>query len=311
MTSSWRDDFEAERWGGYDLIAVDGTAFAGRCATGTDARIHAALRLTDLSVFSAHASGVEVGESLRRFHFLPGQLVIGDRGYSNAAGIVHVVDHRADVLVRLNRGALPLLDGDDAPVDVEAFLREIAAEQIVERKVRVRTWIGGHLRIVDGRLIATRLPTDKAEEARERVRQELGAKLTDEAWEMAAYVALFTTAPKSRLSAAKCMELYRLRWQVELLFKRWKSLCHFDRLPNERADTILSWLYAKLLLGLVVDRIAAAAPPLSPPVQLAVYERGPRQARRRQTLADVERPVEAHEHRVAGTRRSSAAAHAA
>lgn len=305
MTSSWREQATPEKWGGYELLACDGTSFGGRCATGTDARIHTALHLSDLSVYEAHATGVEVGESLRRFHWLPGQLVVADRAYSNAQGIVHVVQHGADVLVRLNRGALPLLRRDDQPFDVEAFLRTIREQQIVEKDVRVRAWIDGHAHEVDGRLVATRLPSDKAEEARARVRAELGADASDEVIEFAAYVAVFTTAPRSRLPAERCIEVYRLRWQIELLFKRWKSLCHFDRLPNERQDTILSWLYAKILLGLIVDRIAAAAPALFPPVHLASRE-------------DVEEsfttglgPVEDHQHRLARRRRRTPSPRAA
>jgi hypothetical protein len=305
--TSWTAECEPERWGSYDLIAVDGSSFAGRRATGTDARIHAALRLSDLSVFAAHATDVSGGESLRRFHWMPGQLVIADRGYSNGPGIVHVVDHEADVLVRLNRGAMPLFERDDTPLSVEAFLRTIPDDEVVDKAVRVRTWIGGHLRIVDGRLVATRLPADKAEEARARVRAELGPSASPETLEMAAYVALFTTAPKHRLSALRCIEAYRLRWQIELLFKRWKSLCHFDKLPNEREDTILSWLYAKILLGLIVDRIAATAPPLSPPVQLATRV----QDRRAQATSDGQRPLEGHQHPVARSRRGAAATHAA
>jgi hypothetical protein len=299
--TSWTSECEPEKWAGYDLIAADGSSFAGRCATGTDARIHAALRLSDLSVFAAHATDVSVGESLRRFHWLPGQLVLVDRGYSNAPGIVHVVDRHADVLVRLNRGALPLFDREDESFDVEAFLRTIREEQVVEQNVRVRVWINRHLRIVDGRLIATRLPADKAAEARERVRMELGPDVSDEMLEMAAYVAVFTTVPKSRLTGQRCLEAYRLRWQIELLFKRWKSLCHFDRLPNERADTIVSWLCAKILLGLVVDRIAAAAPALFPPVQLASATNG----RGERAPAHGRRPVENHEHHLARARRGA------
>lgn len=303
--TSWSAECEPERWSGYDLIAVDGTSFAGRCATGTDARIHTALRLSDLSVYEAHATGVDVGETLRRFHWLPGQLVIGDRGYSNGAGVVHVVDHGADVLVRLNRSALPLFDRGDEPFHVEAFLRALGEDRVVERNVRIRTWIGGHLRVVDGRLVATRLPADKAEEARARLRKEHGASVSGEMLEMAAFVALFTTAPKSRLSGDQCMAVYRLRWQIELLFKRWKSLCHFDRLPNERGDTILSWLYAKLLLGLILERFLGDAPPLSPPVHYASYERAPRRTRAHtaEAIANDERSVEAHQHRVARHRR--------
>lgn len=306
MTTSWNERCKPELWGGYDLIACDGTSFGGRCATGTDARIHAALRLTNLSVYEAHATGVDVGESLRRFHWLPGQLVLADRGYSNAQGIVHVVQHGADVLVRLNRGALPLLRRNGASFDIEAFLRAIREEQIDEKDVRIRVWIDGHEHVVDGRIVATRLPADKAEEARARVRADLGNSATDEIVEMAAYVALFTTTPKSRMSAERCIEAYRLRWQIELLFKRWKSLCHFDRLPNERQDTILSWLYAKLLLGLIVDRIAGAESTLFPPVRLATREDFDREAH-----PESVRPVEAHDHRLAGRRRRTPSPRAA
>jgi len=44
----------------------------------------------------------------------------------------------------------------------------------------------------------------------------------------------------SQLSASRCVAAYRLRWQIELQFKRWKTLCNFDRLPNYRDDTIRS-----------------------------------------------------------------------
>ena len=65
--------------------------------------------------------------------------------------------------------------------------------------------------------------------------------------------------------ARRALTLYRLRWQVELAFKRWKSLCHFDRLPNYRDDTIFSWLYAKLLLALLMHRMVSGTSPLFPP----------------------------------------------
>ena len=81
---------------------------------------------------------------------------------------------------------------------------------------------------------------------------------------MASYVVLFTTVPASRLSAVRCLEAYRLRWQVELLYKRWKSLGGLDQLPNERDDTILAWLYVKLILGMIVERIGSTAGALSP-----------------------------------------------
>jgi hypothetical protein len=70
-------------------------------------------------------------------------------------------------------------------------------------------------------------------------------------------VVLFTMTSSRRLSAAQCIELYRLRWQVELQIKRWKSICGFDRMPNIRDDTIVSWLYAKMLAAVLLEKLAS------------------------------------------------------
>lgn len=290
---------DAERWGGYEVVAVDASSFAGRCATGTDARIHAALRVSDLGIVAAHSTDRSVAESLRRFTWQPGQLVIADRGYSHANGVVWVKEHGADVIVRLNRVAMPLLDRRGRSIDVARWARTIPREGVVERPARVRCWIDGHLKEVEGRLIATRIPEDKIADAEERVLASQGRNVTDETLEMAAYVLLFTTVPNTKLSADEILDAYRTRWQIELLFKRWKSLCGFDRLPNERGDTIESWLSAKILLGLLVDRMATSATVVFPPQQ--VENRTGAAGRRR-------RSVEDREHRVA---RARGRAHAA
>ena len=260
--TTWRSQCAPELWDGYSLMLVDATSFSGRVATGTDARIHAVLRLADLGVVQATALGVEHGETLRRFQWDERQLVIGDRAYCNPPGIAWAVDHGAEVLVRLNRSALPLLNRRGESFDVVKWVRPLREGQIVERAVRFVVNGEAEPRTIAGRLIATRLPDDKAEEARARVRKEQGRDATAETLEMAAYVVLFTTA---NLDAERCLEAYRLRWQIELLFKRWKSICGFDALPNERPDTTQSWLAAKLLLGLIVERIAARADGVNAP----------------------------------------------
>jgi IS4 transposase len=51
------------------------------------------------------------------------------------------------------------------------------------------------------------------------------------------------------------MTPYRLRWQIELAFKRMKSLLHIDRLPTRTDAGSLSWLYAHLILVLLTEDI--------------------------------------------------------
>jgi hypothetical protein len=258
-------DAQPERWGGYDVVSVDASAVCGPGAETTDARLHVQLRLADLEIVTVRVEGLHIGESFKRFPWLAGQLAVGDRGYCNAPGIGAVVERGADVLVRVNRGSLPLADPNGDAIELMRWLRDLEGHDAHERPVIIHD--REQDRVIPGRLVAMRLPAAQAEKARARLKRELGNKVTALDREAAAYVVLFTTAAKSRLNATRCLDLYRVRWQVELLFKRWKSLCGFDRLPNYLDETILAWLYAKVLLALLMQRMAVSA--LSPPEHYA------------------------------------------
>jgi len=262
-------DMSPEKWAGYDVSLVDATGISRPGSVNGDARIHTRIRLSNLEYLEVLATGLECGETFCRFAPKPGELVVGDRGYCNARGVAHIVDCGADVLVRFNRTSMPLLLADGkTPLDLMPLLRSISSDRVHERFVNAqyKERKDSEVRLIPGRLCMIRLPSKKAEEARKRAREEYGADVSEETLEAAGYVVVFTTAPVHRLSAEQCIELYRLRWQIELLFKRWKSLSGFDRMPNHRPDTILSWLYAKILAALLLDRLASLQREVSPPI---------------------------------------------
>lgn len=252
---------DPERWAGYEVVTVDASSVCGPGADNADARLHVQMRVTDLDFLSVRVEGLEIGESFKRFSWKPGQLAVGDRGYCQPPGIGWVTAQGADVLVRVNRQALPMSDPSGERIDLMQWLRGLKGHHASEREVVIRD--KEQQREIRGRLVAMRLPVAQAEKARARLKRELGGKVSDLDREAAAYVVLFTTVPRARLDTERCLELYRLRWQIELLFKRWKSLCGFDRLPNYLDETITSWLYAKVLLALLMQRMGVSA--LSPP----------------------------------------------
>jgi hypothetical protein len=301
---SWTSEAKPELWAGYSMVLVDATVVCGPGATGPDTRIHTKLRAADVAVLQAMVTDVRGGETLKHFSFEAGELALGDRIYSNPGNVAYALEQGADVLLRYNRGSLPL-SYLGQPLDVLARVRTLTGEAAT---LDLPVSFEHDDERFNGRLIATRLPLAEADKARKRLRKEQGSKVSAESLEAAGYVLLFTTVPRERMSATKCLEAYRLRWQIELQFKRWKSLCGFDRLPNYRDDTMVAWLYAKLLLGIVLDRMGSIRGELSPPVQLAPIERPPRRPRRRRSVAsDGASAVEAHEHPLS-TRRGSAAA---
>lgn len=293
MTDSARRPASVERWAGYDVVVVDGSTFCGPGATGTDARVHLQLRLSDLEIVDAIVEDQSVGESFKRFTWHEGQLALGDRGYANPPGLASVVKQGAEALVRVNRSSMPLFTLKNEPIVLLSWLRALRGYSAREMSVIVR----GRDAEVTGRLVAMRLPAPLAEKARARLRRDLGNQATFADVEAAEYVVLFTTVPRSRMPTEMCVELYRVRWQIELAFKRWKSICHFDRLPNYRDDTILSWLYAKLLLALLVQRIATGASGTFPPE--------PEELNQTALACDA---LESRDHRLARSRRRVAAA---
>ena len=96
---------------GRRVRAVDATAVSEPGSTGTDWRIHYAINLQTLQCDFFELTDVHGGEAWRRFPVLPGDIMLGDRGYANPQGVEHIVEAGGDVAVRLNRSALPL--GDD------------------------------------------------------------------------------------------------------------------------------------------------------------------------------------------------------
>jgi hypothetical protein len=255
-----------EKWAGYDVLLTDATVVSRPGSPYGDARIHTLMRVNNLEYVQVLATDVHIGETLRHFSFAAEQLVVADRGYSNAASIFGAVLQGAAVLVRLNRGALPLRHRDGTAVEILPTLRELKALRAEEKTVLLE-WVDASKdrHTVTGRLVMQRLPAAEAGKARKRALQEHGSNTTPEMLEAAGYVVLFTTVPQARLSATRCLELYRLRWQIELLFKRWKSLCNFDKMPNFLPTTILSWLYAKILAAMLLDRMASLPGEVSPP----------------------------------------------
>ena len=72
------------------------------------------------------------------------------------------------------------------------------------------------------------------------------------------------SCPPDRFSASDVLEWYRLRWQVELVFKRFKSLAQFGHLPKSDEQSAKAWLYGKLFVALLTEKIVRHARTFSP-----------------------------------------------
>lgn len=245
--------FAPEKWAGLDLIAGDATTVQRPGSKGTTARVHYALRLADLTPRHIEVTDEHGGETAKRFRAVPGEAWLLDRGYSNPAGVAAIRDTGAHIVVRVNRGTLPLFDKHGKRIDLLEVLRGTPER---ERVRQLRAFVHFNGRVIPGRLCWVHLPEAKAAQARERARREADGPCDAESLFAAEFVLVFTTI-LHELTAEQILTAYRARWQVELDFKRAKSIRELDRLPNFLPETIYSWICAKLLLQSIAIRIAS------------------------------------------------------
>ncbi len=250
---------------GRPLRAVDGTMISEPGSTGTDWKIHYAINLADLRCDFFELTGVEKGgETLRRVPIQRGDILMGDRIYANPVGVAHVLDRNGDVLVRLNRQALPLFDMAGQRMNPLRLFRSIKAGQTQEWTTQVRHPKGGWM---TGRLIAVRRSAQAIRKARKRLQRKASKrqeKVSSESWKAAQFFAIWTTLPSESFPANDLLNSYRLRWQIELAFKRMKSLMGLGHLPKKDPASARGWLHGKLFVSLLVERMIEAANAISP-----------------------------------------------
>ena len=252
--------FAPEKWGGFHVIAGDATTVQRPASKGTTARVHYALRLADMTPRHIEVTDEHGGETARRFRAEKGELWLLDRGYANPPGVNAIRSTGAHIIVRHNRGTLPLYNKSGERLDVTALLRNTTVrEQAYQRKACVHF---GNKRIA-GRICWLRIPKEKVAAARLRVEREKDGKCDEETLYTAEFVVVFTTLERE-LKAAQILELYRARWQVELEFKRAKSIQELDRLPNFLPETIHTWICAKLILQLIAKAIVSPSETFPP-----------------------------------------------
>lgn len=242
--------FTAETDSGLRVRLIDATSISGPASKGTDWRVHLALDLSRLRISDISVTDASGGERLSRFDFHPGEIVVGDRGYAHRAGLESVDKAGAHFLVRINWSNLPLLSLDGEAVDLLEYARRVEGVTPTEFTVRIRD-----AKMAPVRLLILRKTPTAAAESRIRVERERKKKgvIDPRTFEACDYIMLLTSAPRALLSPEKAFELYRMRWQIEITFKRLKGILHLDTLPAKNAALAQVILRAKLLAALLID----------------------------------------------------------
>jgi hypothetical protein len=244
------------------LKIVDATTVQEPGAKGISWRVHYAIGLPSLACDEFKVTSPKEGESLEQFSVTPGDIVLGDRAYAYRGQIAYVVRNEGDVVVRTGLTNLPTSDSRGRAFNILAHLRRLRNGEIGDWNV----WFDHEDTVFKGRICAVRKSLAARKQARARTLREAskkGRKVKPETLEAAEYVIIFTTLHRG-FSAEMVMEIYRCRWQVELAFKRLKSLLGLGNLKKFDPEAAKAWLHGKLLVAGLIQALIHAGRSFSP-----------------------------------------------
>jgi hypothetical protein len=241
---------------------IDGTTVQEPGAKSSSWRIHFSLTLPAMSCDFFEVTDAKGAETLRRFQFQRGDLVLADRGYCHREPVGELVCSGAEFVLRHSSQLFPLLSRSGREFSP---LKEIDRRKRRPQEYEV-SFKAGTARF-DCRLCVIKKSSLATERSQRKIRRKHacnGYSVSEEVLESAGYVFVLTNLPAKEFSAQDALELYRLRWQVELVFKRLKGLFALGCLPKYDPDSCRAWLQAKMLCALLVDELMREARFFSP-----------------------------------------------
>jgi hypothetical protein len=260
------------RWAGYRLRALDGTSICEPGADRTTWRLHVGYDLASGQADQITLTDGRGAENLQRLTYRPGDIVLADRYYARPRDLRPVIAAGAHFIVRMGWNALRLSKSDGTLFDLFAAL---SAQTAQEGEVAVNLDDGLAAEPLQLRLVIRRKSDEEAEAEKKRLIKDAkkrGKTPDPRSLQAAHYIMLLTALPSGVFTATDVLALYRFRWQIELAFKRMKSLAGLDQLMAQKPELAQAWIYARLIVFLIAEQNAGQVPD-SPPCGPANHRR--------------------------------------
>jgi hypothetical protein len=254
---------KAEAAPGREFRINDATVLSIPGSEGTDWRLHVVYDPAQCCLRRVEITDHHGGERLDRDRPQPGDIVCGDRGLARAQGIHAVSEARAYVLLRMHGQNIRLHNAQGQLLDMDQTLKRADAG---DAGTIVFVPLEGKAPVA-ARLLVRPLPSEAANRSRQRLRRNAAKKgrtPSATALRLAGYFCLLTTLPATLASDDVILELYRIRWQVELFFKRCKGLLHFDDLRAFDPRLVRTYCLAKLIEIALIQCLHEEAMAFSP-----------------------------------------------
>lgn len=237
----------------YRVCLTDASDYCRQGSKNADFRFHYMIELFTLSMTEFHFTEASEGEKISRYEKIkPKDIIIADRAYGTIKGMEYVAAKGADFLFRLKAKAFNLYTENKEIFDLTEYLYEnYEAGKIIDLNIFYK--LGKEYCPV--RICAVGKNEEDIEKSYKHIKRTNSKKsrgeITDLQMIYGKYVIVATSLPQN-ISAQQIMELYRMRWQIELVFKRLKSIFGGEFCAKKK-EAVEAWFYGKLLLATVCE----------------------------------------------------------
>lgn len=216
-------------------------------------RIHSAFDLPHERFGHFELTDQHAGETLDRIPVVKGEIRIADRAYLQPNRIAALIEAGADIVIRAPWKSARWCDAAGRSIDLMAELRKASARGLLDRPIAIKDKTDKLLAL---RLVAVKKPQQAAGAARRKARRDAqreGYQLSKQTLQAADWVILLTSLPADAFTTSDILALYRLRWRIELGFKRLKSLVGLKQPPGTNERSARPYVLAHLLMILLLE----------------------------------------------------------
>lgn len=241
----------------YTFVALDASDVCEKGATKRVWRLHYAIDIFTMTSLEYKITSGKTGESLTNFTIKPEYLVLGDRAYATKTGIEHCLENGGNFICRIRNKAFKLYDKNKAEINLLEQLASATEKEALDIEVYMEN---AKKNLIKLRICAIKKTAEEIEKTKKkihRLQQRRQFTLSDETKMTHEYIFVITSLPDD-IKAMEVLSVYRFRWQVELYFKRLKSIMDFGDLPKKKQESVVAWLNGKLIVALLLEKLLSA-----------------------------------------------------
>lgn len=215
-------------------------------------RIHTSYGLTKNQISQVKVTNSHIAESVQNFEIQENALYFADRAYATGKQMSHILDKNADFIFRFKINGVVLYSDSKCKIkfDLSRFLSKTKKDEIT--KV---FYIKYNNTIKKIRIIANRSneeTTKKSIKKSQKRATKKGQKIKDSTMKMCEWFILVTSFV-GKFTSKQIFKAYRIRWQIELLFKRFKTFINLHKIRKSTSNYAFSYIFISLILWFVLE----------------------------------------------------------